>query len=106
MKFDLKEAFEIIQKMQSELSQIQEEARKKIYEAQSGAGFVTARVNGNLEIVSISISDEAFALGDKSLLEDLISAAVNQAIEEAKKEGTNLFQKLLGPFSSGFNINL
>jgi hypothetical protein len=106
MKFDLKEAMEMMQKMQSELARIQEEARERIYEAQSGAGFVTAKVNGNLEIVDISISDEAFALGDKSLLEDLISAAVNQALEKAKQEGSSDIQKLLGPLSSNFNLNL
>lgn len=106
MKITLDKAMELFKKMEEDIAKVKEFARQKIFEGQSGAGFVTARVNGNFEVVNISISDEAMSMADKSLLEDLISAAINQALEKAKQEASEDFQKLLGPLASGFNFNL
>ncbi|MEJ5285854.1 MAG: hypothetical protein CH6_2945 [Candidatus Kapaibacterium sp.] len=108
MKIDLKEAMEMFQKMQAEFEKLKKESETKIFEGQSGAGMVIAKVNGNLEVVSLSISEQALSLGDKSLLEDLIIGAINQAIERAKEESSSLFQKFIGPFASstGFNFNI
>lgn len=107
MKFDLKEALEMFQKMQAEFEKMKKDAAEKIFEGQSGAGMVVAKVNGNLELVSLSISEQAMAFNDKSLLEDLIVGAINQAIERAKQESSSELQKFLGPLASstGFNIN-
>ncbi len=106
MKITLDKAMELFKKMEEDFAKARESALHKIFEGQSGAGFVIARVNGNLELISISISDEALAFADKSLLEDLITAAINQALEKAKQETSEDFQRLLGPLASGFNFNL
>lgn len=107
MKINLKEAFEVFQKMQEEFQKLKKESSEKIFEGQSGAGLVTAKVNGNIELVALEISNQAFELNDKSLLEDLIIAAINSAIEKAKENSATELQKFLGPLasSSGFNIN-
>ncbi|MGB9770708.1 MAG: YbaB/EbfC family nucleoid-associated protein [Candidatus Kapaibacteriota bacterium] len=106
MKFDLKETMEMFQRMKDEMERIKKESEDKIYEGQSGAGMVLAKVNGNLELIAVEISGQAFALNDKSLLEDLIIGAVNNAIQRAKEESTSEMQKFLGPLASSFGINL
>lgn len=49
-------------------------------EASVGAGYVTVKVNGKNEVVSVRISDDAMKLNDRELLEDLVTAAINQAL--------------------------
>ncbi|MCX7908136.1 MAG: YbaB/EbfC family nucleoid-associated protein [Ignavibacteria bacterium] len=105
MKIDIKEAMEFFQRIQGEIERIKQENLNKIYEGQSGAGLVIAKVNGNLELVSLEISNQAFELNDKSLLEDLIIGAINVALERAKTEGTSELQKFLGPFASATGLN-
>lgn len=77
-----------IQKMQKELQErmarIQEEMKSKTVEAASGGGMVTAVVNGNQELISVKIKPEAVDEDDLEMLEDLVVAAVNQAMEKAK----------------------
>ena len=77
-----------IQKMQKELQErmarIQEEMKTKTVEAASGGGMVTAVVNGNQELISVKIKPEAVDEDDMEMLEDLVVAAVNQAMEKAK----------------------
>lgn len=77
-----------IQKMQKELQErmarIQEEMKTKTVEAASGGGMVTAVVNGNQELISVKIKPEAVDEDDLEMLEDLVVAAVNQAMEKAK----------------------
>ena len=57
-----------------------------IAEGDAGAGMVKARVNGQMELLTCTLSDDAVRLGDKELLEDLITAAVNQALEKARRQ--------------------
>ncbi len=83
-------------KIQEEVAKFQQQLTLITAEATSGAGYVTAKVNGRFEILSVRISDEAIALNDREMLEDLVAAAANQAItkvrqlvaEEASKMGT------------------
>jgi DNA-binding YbaB/EbfC family protein len=54
-------------------------------EATAGAGYVTVKVNGRMEILSVRISEEAMALNDREMLEDLIAAATNQALTKVRQ---------------------
>lgn len=76
------------QKMQEQLAKTQEELDAKEYEAQSGGGMVTCKVNGKRELVSLSIRKEAVDPDDVEMLEDLILAAINEALRagEATRE--------------------
>ena len=86
------------QKIQEEVQKFQEKSGQLTAEASAGAGYVTVKVNGKLEILSCRISDEALKLNDREMLEDLIVAATNQAFgkvrqllaEETAKMAANL----------------
>jgi DNA-binding YbaB/EbfC family protein len=71
-------------KIQEEMGKLQGRVAQITVEGDAGAGMVKAKVNGNLEVLSCVISDDALKGGDKELLEDLIRAAMNQAIQKAK----------------------
>jgi hypothetical protein len=73
------------QELQAKLSQLQQEAEKKTVEASAGGGMVTAVVNGKLQVVSIQIDPTVLASGDREMLQDLVVAAVNEAIRKAQQ---------------------
>ena len=70
------------QEMQEKMSKVQEELNKMEVEGQSGGGMIKATVNGKKELLSLKIEDEIMN-EDKEMIEDLIIAAVNQAISSA-----------------------
>jgi DNA-binding YbaB/EbfC family protein len=74
-----------VQKMQAEMEKVQNELGNKTVSEEAGGGIVKATVNGKKELVSLSIEDEIINGGDKEMLEDLVVAAVNKALESAGK---------------------
>ena len=68
------------QKMQENMTKAQEELDAKEYEATSGGGMVTCKVSGKRELLSLSIKPEAVDPDDVELLEDMVMAAVNEAL--------------------------
>jgi DNA-binding YbaB/EbfC family protein len=70
-------------KMQEEMSKLQGKIAQVTAEGDAGGGMVKAKVNGHMEIIACSISDEA--MKDKELLEDLVRAAINHAMRKAKQ---------------------
>jgi len=71
-------------RMKEEMEKLQQRISTITAEGAAGGGMVTARVNGKLEVLSCTITDDALKLDDKELLEDLIKGAVNQALERAR----------------------
>ena len=78
------------QKMQEQLQKAQEDLENKEYEASAGGGMVTCRVSGKHEITALTIKPEAVDPDDVEMLQDLILAAVNEALRaaDADKENT------------------
>lgn len=72
------------QQMQEQLAKLQEEAGKKTVEASAGGGMVTVVANGKQEILSVKIDPEVFRGNDRAMLEDLLTAAVNEALRKAR----------------------
>jgi nucleoid-associated protein EbfC len=72
-------------KMQEEMSKLQGRITQIVAEGDAGGGMVKAKVNGAMELIGCTISDEAMKLNDKELLEDLIRSAVTQATQKAKQ---------------------
>jgi DNA-binding YbaB/EbfC family protein len=68
------------QKMQEQVAQAQEELDVKEYEASSGGGMVTCKVSGKRELLSLTIKPEAVDPEDTEMLQDLVVAAVNEAL--------------------------
>ena len=73
------------QKMQEDLARAQEELDQKEYEASSGGGMVSCRVSGKRELLSLTIKPEAVDPDDVEMLEDMVMAAVNEALRRARK---------------------
>src|SRR5262245_31160513 len=73
-------------KIQEEVQKFQASVGQITAEASSGAGYVTVKVNGRLEVLSVRISEEAMQLNDREMLEDLIAAATNQALTKVRAQ--------------------
>ena len=71
------------QKLQQQMAKMQEEIEAKEFEASAGGGMATAKVNGKKELISIEIKPEAVDPDDVEMLQDLIVAAVNEALRQA-----------------------
>ena len=89
------------QKMQQEMLKMQQEMETKTYEATAGGGVVTANVNVNHELVSIAIDPEAVDPEDVEMLQDLVVAAVNEAMRKADADAASSMQKLTGGLNLG-----
>src|SRR4051794_36165554 len=72
-------------KIREEMGKLQERLGQLAAEGDAGAGMVKATVNGHLEIQHVHISDEAFKMNDKEMLEDLIASALNHALKKARQ---------------------
>lgn len=73
------------QKMKAELERIQGEAASKRVEGTAGGGMVTVTVDGRGEVVAVRIDPEVAAAGDREMLQDLVVAAVNEALRKARE---------------------
>lgn len=88
------------QKMQQEMGKVQEESKKKTVEASAGGGMVVAVANGALEIVSLKIEKDVVTPDDIEMLQDLIAAAVNEALRRAQQ----MVSEDMGKLTGGMNI--
>jgi len=83
-------------KIQEEIAKFQQQVPLITAEATAGAGYVTAKVNGKFEVLSIRISEEAMALNDREMLEDLTTGAINQAMAKARQLVADETAKMAG----------
>ena len=84
------------QKMQEELRKMQEELEASSFEATSGGGVVKAVVSGKHELTSLTIDPEAVDPEDVEMLQDLIIAAVNEALRAAASDKSERMEKISG----------
>lgn len=96
------------QKMQEDMAKAQEELADLEVDASAGGGMVTVRANGKQEILSIEINPEAVDPEDVEMLEDLVLAAVNEALRRAGEAAQEHMSKVTGPLKGmmppGMNI--
>lgn len=85
------------QKMQQQMLQLQEELDTRMYQASAGGGMVTAKVNGKRELLELTINPQAVDPEDTELLQDMIMAAVNEAL----REGEDTREKEMSRFGGG-----
>ena len=88
------------QKLQSQMMKLQEELAEKTVESSSGGGMVTVVANGRQQIVTIKIENEVVDPDDVDMLQDLVLAAVNDALTKAQEMVSSEMGKLTG----GLNI--
>jgi len=90
------------QKMQADLIKMQSEMEEKTYSAQAGGGAVTAVVSGKRELLELVIEPDAVDPEDVEMLQDLIVAAVNEALRTAETTMSESMSKLTGGLNLGF----
>ena len=90
-----------VQKMQQDMIRMQEELEAKTYTATSGGGMVKAEVSGKNELVNLEINPEAVDPDDVDMLQDMIIAAVNEALRTAENEKNNNMAKMTGGLNLG-----
>jgi DNA-binding YbaB/EbfC family protein len=87
------------QMMQQKMARLQEDAAQKTAEATAGGGAVTAVVNGKNQIVSLAIKKEAVDPEDVEMLQDMVMAAVNEALSKVQAELAEQMGKITGGIS-------
>ncbi|MBS4024642.1 MAG: YbaB/EbfC family nucleoid-associated protein [Clostridia bacterium] len=85
-----------VQKMQADMAKMQEELAERTVEATAGGGAVKVVANGKQEVVSIAISPEAVDPDDVEMLQDMILAAVNEALRKAQEMVSGEMGKITG----------
>ena len=90
-----------VQKMQQDMLRMQEEMEAKTYTAASGGGMVKAEVNGKNELLNLEINPEAVDPDDVEMLQDMIIAAVNEALRTAETDKNNNMAKMTGGLNLG-----
>ncbi len=90
------------QKMQQDLMKMQEELEQASYEASAGGGVVTATVSGKRELTALVIDPEAVDPDDVEMLQDMVMAAVNEALRKAESAAATNMSKLTGGLNLGF----
>ena len=89
------------QKMQQEMLRMQEEMENKTWSATAGGGMVTATVNGKHEVVALEIKPDAVDPDDVEMLQDMVIAAVNEAMRTADAEAAQNMSRLTGGLNLG-----
>ncbi|MBP9020650.1 MAG: YbaB/EbfC family nucleoid-associated protein [Syntrophobacterales bacterium] len=84
------------QQMQAKMMKLQEELASRTVEASAGGGMVTAVVNGKHELVSLKVEKDVVNPDDVEMLQDLIVAAVNEAVRKAQEMAQAEMAKLTG----------
>ncbi|WP_305042332.1 YbaB/EbfC family nucleoid-associated protein [Geoalkalibacter sp.] len=88
------------QLMQQKMARMQEELAQRTVEASAGGGMVTAVANGKQQLVSLKIEKDVVDPDDIDMLQDLVLAAVNEAI----KKSQDMVQEEMGKITGGLNI--
>jgi len=90
------------QKMQQQIAQLQEELEAREYTAASGGGMVEAKMNGKKELLALTINPQAVDPDDVEMLQDMVIAAVNEAIRTVEASSDAEMEKITGGMPLGF----
>jgi DNA-binding YbaB/EbfC family protein len=103
--FDMKKLQQMQTQMQNEITNIQKDLDNKTVEAASGGGAVRVVMNGNQILKSIKVAPEAVDPDDLEMLEDLVLAAVNSAVEKSRELKQSAMGNIAGGvLPPGFNL--
>ncbi len=96
---DFQSVLKQAQQMQARLAKLQEELAGRTVEASAGGGMVTVVANGRQEILSVRIEKEVISPEDSDLLQDLVRAAVNEALSRSREMAAEEMAKVTGGIS-------
>jgi DNA-binding YbaB/EbfC family protein len=104
MAMDMNKLMQQMTEMQAQMQQAQDELAKETVEASAGGGMVTVTANGAGEIQSIKIDPKAIDPDDPEMLEDMVLAAVNEAIRSAHALAESKLGGLAGGALGGLGL--
>lgn len=96
---NISELMQQAQQFQGKLEELKAQAAAKEVEASSGGGMVTVKINGRQEVLAVIIDPTVLASGDKEMLQDLVQAAVNEAIKKSQELMKSELSQLTGGLS-------
>ena len=97
---ELAEMLKQVGRLRGEIERIGDELKQLVVEGSSGGGMVKVRMTGKQELIDCKIDPQIFSEHDAELLEDLVTAAVNQALQKSRAAAT----EQLGKAAGGLNI--
>lgn len=97
---DLGKMMKQASQMQARMAELQAALKERVVDAEAGGGLVTAYVNGDMQLVKLSIDPKAVDPDDPGMLEDLVVAAVNKASSEMRE----LVNKEMAKVTGGLNL--
>jgi nucleoid-associated protein EbfC len=86
--------------MQKKMAEAQDQLKEEVVEGTAGGGVVTVKCNGHKEVLEVQIKQEAVDPDDVEMLQDLVLAAINEALKKADE----LTNARMGQFTKGLNI--
>jgi nucleoid-associated protein EbfC len=98
---DLNAMMKQVQQMQGEMVQAQEKLKDEVVEASAGGGMVKVKMSGDLRLLELSIDPQAIDPEDAELLQDMVLAAVNEAIRSAQELATEKLGGISGGLGGG-----
>ena len=90
------------QRMQRQMEESQKELQEKSYTAAAGGGAVEVTISGKKEVTAVKLAEEVVDPDDIEMLQDLIMAAVNEAMRKADADSAAMMSKLTGGLGGGF----
>ena len=98
---DLNAMMKQVQQMQSEMAEAQEKLKDEVVDASAGGGMVKVKMSGDLRLLEIAIDPEAIDPEEAELLQDMVTAAVNEAIRAAQELATSKLGSIAGGAGGG-----
>ncbi len=93
---NLNQMMKQVQEMQANMAKAQEELKNEVVEASAGGGMVTVKISGDLELRELSIDPGAVDPEDVEMLQDMVQAAVNEALRSAQELAANKMNAAAG----------
>ena len=103
-QFNMADMFGKISDMQAKMKEVQARLSEVIVEAEAGGGMVSVKANGKREIISIVLDRDVIDPDDKEMIEDLVVAGVNKALEKAEEASKAKMQEVYKDILPGGGI--
>ena len=103
LKGNMSKLLKQAQDMQQKLEEAQSQLGDIVVEAEAGGGMVSVKINGNQEVLELTIDKDAVD-EDKELLEDLIVSAINRGLKKAKNDSQEKINSMTGGMMGGLKI--
>jgi DNA-binding YbaB/EbfC family protein len=104
--FDVNAMMKQVQQMQAEMAEAQEKLKDEVVEASAGGGMVKAKMSGDLRLLEIVIDPEATGPEDVEMLQDMVLAAVNEALRSAQELASSKLGGIAGLGGPGGGLGL